>query len=349
MGEELPLLIDNDGNPVEEAEVEAGSDNEDNDPDMAEGNSDYEDMHSDDEEGEDEGEDEDKYIDTLDMVVVRPCRANNEVFNTYGEHGSSYLLHRYGFCDTGNTFDSVLLEIDDVLEAFKVAVSEDRAMAVAELFAEYPESFQSRHRAMDQDDDEEEEEHGEHEEGEDMEMDENEDGDGEEIDEEDIPMMEEEEEEEEEEEKAPPKFSIDAPGHPSLSLAVLLSLGFSDKTAFTQVTSEMQLLMHYLPLMRQFWSAFQDKLDAGASVAAAFREANKESLMKKKSVSLVCRAAYMLAEKRLSLCSDNALGAKPTDAAQLERWETAKQLRANERKTLQHCIKTYKKAVTKLN
>ncbi|KAJ1954972.1 hypothetical protein EC988_002139 [Linderina pennispora] len=287
------------------------------------------------------------------MVVVQPCRANNEVFNTYGEHGSSYLLHRYGFCDAGNPFDSVLLEIDDVLEAFKVAVSEDRAMAVAELIAEYPESFQIRHRAMAQEEEEEESEEEEGEEGDaedGVDMEDEEDGDIEDMDEEDIPMMEDDSEDDgEEEDKTPPRFSIDAPGHPSLSLAVLLSLGFSDEAAFTQVTSEMQLLLHYLPLMRQFWSTFQDKLDSGVSVAAAFRTANKDSLMKKRSVSLVCRAAYMLAEKRLSMCNDNALGAKPTDPAQLERWETVKQLRANERKTLQNCVKTYKKAVTKLN
>ncbi|ORX72069.1 SET domain-containing protein [Linderina pennispora] len=230
----------------------------------------------DDEESDDD--DESKWIDTLDMVVVQPCRANNEVFNTYGEQWVVIPAP----------------SIDDVLEAFKVAVSEDRAMAVAELIAEYPESFQIRHRAMAQEEEEEEER---------------------------IVKT-----DEEEEDKTPPRFSIDAPGHPSLSLAVLLSLGFSDEAAFTQTSSILASLS--LP----------------PSVTA-----NKDSLMKKRSVSLVCRAAYMLAEKRLSMCNDNALGAKPTDLAQLERWETVKQLRANERKTLQNCVKTYKKAVTKLN
>ncbi|KAJ1931264.1 hypothetical protein EC988_009844, partial [Linderina pennispora] len=84
VGEELPLLIDDKGNMVEDPESETesnGGNVEDDDAAMAGADSDYENMDSDDEESDDD--DESKWIDTLDMVVVQPCRANNEVFNTY--------------------------------------------------------------------------------------------------------------------------------------------------------------------------------------------------------------------------------------------------------------------------
>ncbi|KAJ1990266.1 hypothetical protein H4R33_001770 [Dimargaris cristalligena] len=57
-----------------------------------------------------ESEDED----AMDMCVFRPVSRGNEVFNTYGEHGASYILHRYGFAEADNPFDCVTLELEVV-------------------------------------------------------------------------------------------------------------------------------------------------------------------------------------------------------------------------------------------
>ncbi|KAI8325980.1 SET domain-containing protein [Martensiomyces pterosporus] len=321
IGEELPVLIDERGEPIEvEDESEKAGDEEDEESEMESG--------SDDEDG--------KWDDTLDMVVFKTCRAGSEVFNTYGEHGSAYLLHRYGFCDKHSPFEAVVLDSGDVLQAFAVAVSEKRSNDIAEVIARFRDLFVPHHRAKEQDSKEGEEDSDEH--------------DGHSDDGEDVAMMDDADEEADSDDSEPPTFSVDAPGHPNLNLVTLLALGFAEEAAFVQASQSDEIFRHYFPIMRQFWSTFQDKLDAGASVSAAYREANKDSVVKKKTAVLVCRASYLLAEKRMAqVADDNILGQRPTDHVQLCRWESAKQLRSNERKVLQHCIKTYKKAVSKLS
>ncbi|KAJ1945248.1 hypothetical protein GGF37_001788 [Kickxella alabastrina] len=339
MGEELPMLVDEAGIPIEEEE-HAASGNEDSEQEQDSEDDGFEDEDSEDGDGSDDEDDEDKYIDSLDMVVFKPCRANSEVFNTYGDHGSAYLLHRYGFCDTQNPFESVALDSEDVMQAFAVAVSEKRASEVAELIARFRDLFVPNHRAKNQKDEDEEES--------DDEDDKHNEDDGEDEDG-DVPMLDDDDEVSEADDM--PIFTIDAPGHPNINLVALLVLGLADESVFSQVSQSDSVFRHYFPIMRRFWGIFQDKLDGGAPVSAAFREANKESAVKKASVALVCRAAFMLAEKRLLLLGEDAvvLGTKPTNALQLSRWESAKQLRSNEKKILQQCIKTYKKAVAKLS
>jgi hypothetical protein len=55
----------------------------------------------------------------MEMVVVKPCERNEEVFNTYGHHSNSYLLNRYGFCEENNPNDVINFEREDVLDLLK--------------------------------------------------------------------------------------------------------------------------------------------------------------------------------------------------------------------------------------
>ncbi|KAJ2713181.1 hypothetical protein H4R19_002383 [Coemansia spiralis] len=272
---------------------------------------------------------------TLDMVVVKPCKAGSEVFNTYGDHGSAYLLHRYGFCDSGNPFDSVGLDTADVLDAISAAASEKRAADIATIVERFGHMFRPQRQAEEgSDDSEDEDEDGEEDEAsghdEDEEEEEDEDGD-------------------KDDESAPAAFAINAPGHPDTGLATLLVLAQADEAVFEKVSESADVFCHFFPLIRGFWTAFQDRLDAGASVATALRVANKNTIVKKATVGMVCRAALHLAEKRLTqLGDDRILGEKPADRLRGARWECAKQLRANERLVLQQCVKKYKKIVPKL-
>ncbi|KAJ1878412.1 hypothetical protein H4R99_005110 [Coemansia sp. RSA 1722] len=355
VGEELPLLVDGNGDPIQEDSIEEnvmdGSD--DNDEDEQ-----YEDVESDNEEDDgddDEEEGEDKWLDSLDMVVFKPCKANGEVFNTYGEHGSAYLLHRYGFCDTQNPFESVSLDPEMVFQALAVAKSETRASEVAGLVSAFRDLFVDHHRAKSQDEDETDEEEEDEEEDNDGSTSSNKANSDEQHDDSDVEMSEDSNDNESESESEGgedmPSFSIDAPGHPSVNLVALLVLGLAEDAVFEQLLDSEDLFRHYFPLMRSFWLAFQERLDAGASVAAALREANKVTTVKKSSAALVCRVSVALAEKRLdALGEDSAkLGTKPADPLQAQRWDNAKQIRSNERKLLQQFIKTYKKCIFKLS
>ncbi|KAJ2797375.1 hypothetical protein H4S07_005962, partial [Coemansia furcata] len=297
-------------------------------------------VHSDGSDSDDDQEDE--LVDTLEMVVFRPCKANTEVFNTYGEHGSAYLLHRYGFCDTKNPFDSVTLSTENVMQAFTVSVSEQRAKEVSAVISRFEDLFESRHRACGQDEDDEEEEvHG-------HDHDHEEDSDDEDSGEE----MEEDQEDQADDGNAP-MFSIDAPGHPDLNLAALLVLGLADEAVFAKASQSEQVFRHYFPVIRRFWAMFQDELDNDTPVPAAFRKANQDGAVKKSSIGMVSNVVYRLAEARLQLLvDDSVLGEKPTadsEPLMASRWENAKILRSNERKTLSQCIKTYKKIATKLS
>ncbi|KAJ2828471.1 hypothetical protein IWW50_001374 [Coemansia erecta] len=319
-GEEIPILVDRDGNPFIDASEKMDVDEDDSD------------KHSEDDEASLTDE-EDMMGGTLDMVVYQTCKSGSEVFNTYGDHGSAYLLHRYGFCDANNDFDSVTLDTDDVMQAISIAVSEKRAADVATIIARSRSMFEPCHRAKQEDSE----------------------GGGAESDaeasdtEEDEEASDEEDEDDDEEGAKPPVFSIDAPGHPDLNLASLLVLSLAEESVFEQVAESQDVFCHFFPIIRQFWSAFQDKLDAGASIAAALRVANKDTVVKKDTVGMVCRAAQLLAEKRLAQLGDNSLlKNKPSDPTQRARWESAKQLRANEASVLQQCAKQYKKAASKL-
>ncbi|KAJ2506312.1 hypothetical protein IWW47_001644, partial [Coemansia sp. RSA 2052] len=150
-----------------------------------------------------------------------------------------------------------------------------------------------------------------------------------------------------------PRFSIDAPGHPDLNFAAVLVLGLADEAVFAKASQSEQVFRHYFPVIRRFWAMFQDELDSDTPVPAAFRKANQDGAVKKSSIGMVANVVYRLAEARLELIADDAaLGEKPaadSDSAMASRWENAKMLRGNERKTLSQCIKTYKKIAAKLS
>ncbi|KAJ2159393.1 hypothetical protein GGF46_003057 [Coemansia sp. RSA 552] len=314
-GEEIPLLVDGNGDtPVEAIQEQPLRKN-------------------DAEQSEDEDDLEYLMDGTLDMVVFEPCKAHSEVFNTYGDHGSAYLLHRYGFCDTDNPFDSVLLSKSDVMQAISVAVSEKRAAEAEAITERFRSSFNLQHRAKIEDTDE----------------DTDEDGSGHEDTDEEEDTEEEEEDAGDSQDTASLSFSIDAPGHPDLNLATLLVLALAEEAVFEQVSQSADIFGHFFPIIGAFWLAFQDKLDTGASVATAFRVANKDGAVKESTIGAVCRVVQQLAEKRLAqLGNDRVLGKKPSDPLQCIRWTSAKQLRENESLALQQCIKRYRKAATKL-
>ncbi|KAJ1728489.1 hypothetical protein LPJ61_004008 [Coemansia biformis] len=313
-GEQMPALIDENGDPV--CSVGPGS---------ASAGARGDGASDDDDDDEASMSDEEYMMDgTLDMVVFKPCKAGREVFNTYGDHGSAYLLHRYGFCDANNPFDSVSIDSADVLQAVSAAVSEKRATGIATIIDKFGHMFVPQRQADDDASDSDS--------GGDCESDDGEaEDDGTPSD------------------SATGAFAINAPGHPDTGLATLLALALSDEAVFEQVAQSDDVFRHFFPIIRGFWAAFQDRLDAGAPVASAFRAANKDGAVKKATVGMVCRAALHLAEKRLAqLGDDTVLGSKPSDRLHGDRWESAKQLRANERLVLQQCVKKYKKIVPKL-
>ncbi|KAG0165212.1 hypothetical protein DFQ28_009086 [Apophysomyces sp. BC1034] len=64
-----------------------------------------------------EEEDDKDKKDTCDMVLSRPLRKGDEVFNTYGDHPSIALLGKYGFCHDDNKNDYVSISEDTVIDA----------------------------------------------------------------------------------------------------------------------------------------------------------------------------------------------------------------------------------------
>ncbi|KAJ2883743.1 hypothetical protein IWW38_005511, partial [Coemansia aciculifera] len=279
VGEELPLLVDLMGDTTANGPQQQQSDGNDDDNDIEMESTSGE--HSDDNSSDDDQEDE--LVDALEMVVFRPCKANTEVFNTYGEHGSAYLLHRYGFCDTKNPYDSVTLSTEDVMKAFTVSVSEQRAKDVAAVIRRFGDLFEPSHRAHGQEDEAADED------GED---------DDEEVDDDDEEMHEASEDQSEDDESVP-RFSIDSPGHPDLNFAALLALGLADEAVFAKASQSEQVFRHYFPVIRRFWAMFQDELDNDTPVPAAFRKANQDGAVKKSSIGLIANVVYRLAEARL--------------------------------------------------
>jgi hypothetical protein len=57
--------------------------------------------------------------DSIEFRVVRDCTSGQEIFNTYGMHSNTYLLMKYGFCETGNPFDIISFPIAEVLLALR--------------------------------------------------------------------------------------------------------------------------------------------------------------------------------------------------------------------------------------
>jgi hypothetical protein len=93
-------------------------------------------------------------VDLIEIRVINAVQKNEEVFNTYGEHNNAYLLMKYGFCEENNPFDSVNIDLAQVLMVLKES---------SDLSAEEEEDIRHRFMDSDHDDDasltEEDEEH----------------------------------------------------------------------------------------------------------------------------------------------------------------------------------------------
>ncbi|KAI9305094.1 hypothetical protein BJ944DRAFT_256026 [Cunninghamella echinulata] len=64
---------------------------------------------------DDDEEDGDKK-DTCDMVLDKPVKAKEEIYNTYGDHPSIALLNKYGFCYDNNQNDYISVSEDHVVD-----------------------------------------------------------------------------------------------------------------------------------------------------------------------------------------------------------------------------------------
>jgi hypothetical protein len=64
----------------------------------------------------DDDDDEDPVKDTCDLVMGRPAKKGEELFNTYGEHPNVVLLSKYGFCEEENSNDFVTVDEDMVID-----------------------------------------------------------------------------------------------------------------------------------------------------------------------------------------------------------------------------------------
>lgn len=58
-------------------------------------------------------------VDQMEMVIVRPAKKGEEVFNTFGELPNSCLLTKYGFTEPENPFDTVDISPDLILSVLK--------------------------------------------------------------------------------------------------------------------------------------------------------------------------------------------------------------------------------------
>ena len=58
----------------------------------------------------------------LEIRAAQTITKGHEIHNTYGELSNEELLSKYGFCVLDNTFDSVLLEKEVILEEVSKAI-----------------------------------------------------------------------------------------------------------------------------------------------------------------------------------------------------------------------------------
>merc|ERR1712127_790824 len=55
------------------------------------------------------------------ICAIKPIKKNEEVYNTYGEHSNTDLLHMYGFVEhyPENTYDAVEVPVEILEQAIK--------------------------------------------------------------------------------------------------------------------------------------------------------------------------------------------------------------------------------------
>ncbi|KAJ3413539.1 hypothetical protein HDV05_007840 [Chytridiales sp. JEL 0842] len=206
--------VDEDGEPIPTLFSESEEDG---------GDSEYE-------EDEDEDMEDIEIEDSLDMTLIRPAKANVELFNTYGSLPNSALLSKYAFTEPNNQFDTVRIGVEPLLEICVERLGESR---VDERVAFWTEVGRGVVRTCIRD---LEKEMQRQDEGSDYESDNDEE-------------FEEEGEEEEEEgglEMDDDSFHIDSTGHASPHLLTFLHLIFLDPTPFNTFTKDAETLHKYV-------------------------------------------------------------------------------------------------------
>ncbi|KAI8982990.1 hypothetical protein BDB01DRAFT_137258 [Pilobolus umbonatus] len=69
-------------------------------------------------------DDEDEKKDTCDMVLDRPVKKGEEIFNTYGDHPNIALLSKYGFCYDDNHNDYISIGEDSIVDCCMAITAE---------------------------------------------------------------------------------------------------------------------------------------------------------------------------------------------------------------------------------
>lgn len=91
--------------------------------------------------------------DYLEMFLVRDVARGGEVFNTFGIHGNSHLIHKYGFAELDNDHVTVFIKPSLMIETFSAGEWE----RAAEALGISVQQEQEEGDGSDDDDDEEDE------------------------------------------------------------------------------------------------------------------------------------------------------------------------------------------------
>ncbi len=73
----------------------------------------------------------------LQIVAASALLKDQEVHNTYGEHGNAELVYKYGFALRHNPFDSVSLDKSEIMKAAKCRNSARAHKARASFLGEF--------------------------------------------------------------------------------------------------------------------------------------------------------------------------------------------------------------------
>ncbi|GIL53585.1 hypothetical protein Vafri_9195, partial [Volvox africanus] len=73
----------------------------------------------------------------LDIVAAQPLTKGAEVFNTYGEHGNSELVNKYGFALPYNPFNELLVDKGAVMAAVETVMGHREAKKRARFLEQY--------------------------------------------------------------------------------------------------------------------------------------------------------------------------------------------------------------------
>ncbi|KAI8903526.1 hypothetical protein EDD86DRAFT_250240 [Gorgonomyces haynaldii] len=186
---------------------------------------------------------------TLDMTIVRPVKKGEEVFNTYGEHGNTFLMRRYGFAEEDNPYSYVAVEREDLLSFFeddRIEFWDQVGSAIVQqiIMEKGSEDEECEDGCCDHDHEghsHEGHDHGDHEHGEAEEDDDEEWEDEEEHDEDcqDDCCAEDDEIEEDD-------FALKADGTPSFELLAFLTLLTMPAQAFEKVTTDIEFALNAL-------------------------------------------------------------------------------------------------------